>query len=80
MADETKYLDEKTAKTLRVLQTLSFEPLTKKQIVDRIGYIPLVKVQLKEDSVFRILKTLEIGDCAKQLENGKWICGSKRLI
>jgi hypothetical protein len=75
---EIDYTNETTVKTIKILEVLEFEPASIKQIVDRVGAIPNVKLQLKYDAAMRILKTLQLLEYAETAD-GKWRKGFKTI-
>jgi DNA-binding IclR family transcriptional regulator len=80
--NEKDYAVEKTIQTVRILESLegtSFEPITTKTIIERVGIIPDVKNQLTNDSATRILLTLKLLGWVQQDAKKRWSIAPKVL-
>jgi hypothetical protein len=76
---DSEYIVEKTVETIKILEVLTYEPISIKRVIERVGFIPTLNRRLKPDAVRRILVTLTILGLASQHENKCWFRGHKTL-
>jgi hypothetical protein len=76
---DSEYIVEKTVETIKILEVLTYEPISITRVIERVGFIPTLNRRLKPDAVRRILVTLKILGLASQHENKCWFRGHKTL-